>query len=177
MRDTKLDLSTGAVDLQFVTPTVMAYGLSKGLISEGDVIEVALARYNSRLVQNESEERIALLLSDEAEQLRQCLPSIRDDDELDEEEPDEAIRLAQRVWIYLTLRAIREHWNDYDDPWVEIEEWLDELRAPDAYKRFIYYEPAQTGRPSGLNGMLIDLDRYLDRESTALGSHEIREKR
>lgn len=116
----------GILDLcpEVLTYEIVSYLFREGRISREDVVSIELSRMVASIDISESEERLALLLSDE-------LLSV--DDILLQESGAALSALGLEVDLWLQVCDVRNNWAKLDYPQFYLEDVLEELDLEDRY--------------------------------------------
>lgn len=149
------------VRLDQITPPVLLFGYRTGVLSSQQAVDVELLRLNAGLPLSASEVEIALRLSDDLDGI----------DKLLEAESDEAdIDFARRVWTYVGVTLLREHWGTVREPMLELAALVEELGEVAQYSTFVYHHPLKIFRRRfGKKDFLEALDDQLRADGAALG--------
>lgn len=136
------------------TGAEMAYGFRHGWLSRADVVAIALAKYQAGKVSCESEETLALLLSDDLDHVDDLLAEL--------EKSDQPFEEAAQVWLFLALSWLWENRHNYSDPFEVVEMLYADFGYPDAIKDLVRYMPAPSGQAVGLAAIDERWERWLD---------------
>jgi len=142
-----------------LTPDELAYGFRHGWLTPQDVVQVALATLSAGASLSQPEEALALLLSDELDQVPFLI------DELEHVGAQDGDPAA--VWLFLALAWIYEHRTEFYDPFAMIEMLYADFGYPDDIKGFVRFMPAPPGSPAGLGAMTNAWRAYLEKGAEA----------
>ena len=133
-------------------PAVVKLGLDEGFLDGKDVVSLELERYSELPALSQPEEALALLLSDAVEEVPSLLGRAC--------EEASGLQDPLRVWMFVGLSQVREHWGQISEPWSTVSVLVDHLDAGEDYLALLPYWPAG-GRPTGPAAMLSRLDERL----------------
>lgn len=131
----------------------LKWGYFNGWIDRRDVIAIMLHALVSGVRLSESEERLALLLSVEADSVDDILGKI----EFSNGEIE-----SRRVWLYLALAWVFVHNDDFLDPFEVVECIYADFEYPSEIDDLIRYMPPRLGEdPGGIPGIEQAWARYI----------------
>lgn len=137
------------VPLSHITLEIVYVGYLKGLLSEGEVVELELRRLNQGIPLSEVESRLALMLSDEFETIPDVLADGVRTLPLDK---------GRHAWLYVAVKLLRARWGGAPDAVYQLAGLIEEFDTPQEYEDFLYYMPSKQftrrhGRPSFLEAL------------------------
>lgn len=112
-----------------------------GILQTEEVVELATLRLSLGLPLSPAEERLALMLSDEAQEAEQLLRRVA---ALHAPNSD----LPARICTYSRLMAILDQWQDLEHPEVMAEQLINESETPAVYSNARLYDPPLGERKS-----------------------------
>lgn len=144
-------------------PDVLRAGYERGVLTADEIVGHFLALYGSRPL-TETEESLALLLSDEYDRVGELLEELAPG--------DTPSRRARDVWTFASIAAVRSSWSRWTDPGGEIDllifAWGD---LPD-YVSLRPWEPAPPKRGWRKMSGVEFLDAFLDERRAILFTDE-----
>lgn len=150
------------VPLSHITLEVVYLGYLKGLLSEGEVVELELRRLNQGIPLSEVESCLALVLSDEFETVPDVLADGVRTLPLDE---------GRHVWLYVAVKLLRARWGGTPDAVYQLAGLIEEFDTPQEYAHFLYYMPSkQFTRRHGRASFLEALDDRIRIDDAEFGA-------
>jgi len=151
------------------TGAELAYGYREGWLTSGDVVAVALAKYQADLALTSAEEELALLLSADLDRVDELVADL--------EIVDEPAEQRARLWLFLALAWLLEHREDFSDPLEVIEMLYADFDYPDEIQGLVRFMPAAPGDDASLDAIVRRWRAFVDRlsseyEKRDLPSHE-----
>lgn len=154
-----------------ITSDVVRAGYQAGTIRSREVCDYFLDLQTKRPL-SAIEEEIALVLSDEYDRLNDLLARLSP-----QSSPTE---LAADVWIYGSLRHLRDRWSEFDDPWAEAWTTVFYWGDPEAWTCLTLYPPPERSRllrwwplrPERPFGIQVDAALESERDRSAAGARE-----
>lgn len=151
-----LQLPAGfVVERALPTGAELAYGFREGWLSREDVVEVALAKYKAEVPLLPAEEELALLLSDDLDQVEELVAAL--------EFSDEPAELRARLWLFLALAWLLDHRSEYDDPLGVIEQLYADFDYPEEIRSLVRFMPPGPGDLPGVEGIAGRWRGYVER--------------
>lgn len=147
------------------TATELAYGYRNGWLARDDVVAVALQKFEAGVSLRESEETLALLLSDEFDQVDDLVGELQFGDQ-----PQER---RARYWLFLALAWLLEHPEIADDPLEVIELLYADFDHPSEIQGLVRYMPPPNGARTGLDAIR---DRWVEYVEDAKGDYTQRQR-
>ncbi|MEM9040211.1 MAG: DUF2247 family protein [Actinomycetota bacterium] len=139
------------------TATEIAYGYRHGWLARDDVVAIALRRFEAGVPLSEAEEALALLLSDEADQVDDLIDQLQSGDQ-----PEER---RARYWLFLALAWLLEHPEVAEDPLEAIELLYAGSDNPPEIQGLVRYMPAPAGARTGLDAIRERWVKYVEAAS------------
>lgn len=124
------------------TGAELAWGFREGWITRRGLVEVALAKYEAHILLSDAEERLALSLDDELDQVDDLVDTLQ--------LSDEPVERRARLWLFLALAWLLEHRADYEDPLRVIEMLYADFEYPDEIKGLVRFMPPGPGQEFGV---------------------------
>ena len=140
------------------TATELAYGYRNGWLLREDVVAIALRKYEAELPLRDAEEALALLLSDDYDQVDDLVDGLVYGDQPEEQ--------RARYWLFLALAWLREHPELADDPFEAIEMLYADFGYPAEIQGLVRYMPPPPGTRTGLDAIRERWGAYLDHASS-----------
>lgn len=142
--------------LERVVPTAaeIACGATQGWLSPSDAVAIAVEKLDRGYPLAPSEERLALLLTDDLDEV----PALVSELEVGHE-PKE---LRERLWLFLALDWLADHGEDFDDPYEIIEMLYADFDYPAEIAGLVRWMPLPEGEPTGLAATDERWKGYLD---------------
>ncbi|MGH9119513.1 MAG: DUF2247 family protein [Acidimicrobiales bacterium] len=157
MTDDDLRLKfTGPFILERVYPTAaeLVVGYEHGWLGPRDAVEVTLAKLKAGSSLAPEEESIALLLSDDLDQVDDLIAALRQRVEPAGFEP-------VRVWLYLALGWLWARRTSIEDPHRMLEEVYTQFGYPSEIAHLVEYMPVQPGGRVGPTAIDDNWEEYL----------------
>jgi hypothetical protein len=142
------------VEHVYPTAAELVAAYERGWIGPRDIIEVTLAKLKSGVARTAEEESIALLLSDDIDEVDALVEAIRQRISPSGFEP-------LRVWLYLALAWLWENRSAYGSPHRMIEEIYAQFDYPDEIEHLVDYMPVQPGARVGPDAIDDNWREYL----------------
>ncbi|MFN7148151.1 MAG: DUF2247 family protein [Microthrixaceae bacterium] len=140
------------------TAAELAYGyLHKWVLGE-DVVAIALRKYEAKLPLREGEEALALLLSDEYDQVDDLVDELQCGDQPEEQ--------RARYWMFLALAWLQAHPELAKDPFEAIELLYADFDFPSEIQGLVRYMPSLPGVRTGLDAIRQRWAQYVDSEAS-----------
>jgi hypothetical protein len=139
------------------TSTELAYGYRHGWVTREDVVAIVLRKYEANLLLRDAEESLALLLSDDYDQIDDLVDELQYGDQADER--------RARYWLFLALAWLREHPELADDPLEAIELLYADFGHPAEVQGLVRYMPPPPGARTGLDAIWERWGEYVERVS------------
>lgn len=124
----------------------LGYGFRQGWITAQDVIRVALTKYEAGVRLTPDEEELALLMSDQLEQVGDIAERL--------EFSDQPVERRVRYWALLTFGWLLENRSNYTDPFRLIDMLYADFDYPEEVRPFVGYTPLNPGDTPGREGLL-----------------------
>jgi len=147
-----------------LSPTELAFGLSRGWVSPESVIRVATHQLAAGGCISKPIEDLALLLDDQADEVADILSSVPVDD----------LNKASRVWVFLVVSWVtlhrdrldavfsKLHQNGVDDIWDVICAIFEDFGSPREIASLVKWMPVLPDEEVGLDAMELKLARYIE---------------
>lgn len=136
------------------TATELAYGYRHGWLLREDVVAIALRKYKAELRLRDAEEALALLLSDDYDQVGDLVNELQYGDQ-----PEER---RARYWLFLALALLQAHPELVEDPLEAIELLYADFDHPTEIQGLIRYMPPPPGARTGLDAIRQRWVEYVD---------------
>ncbi|MFD9691824.1 DUF2247 family protein [Kitasatospora sp. NPDC059088] len=155
------DLLKFKIPADFIEPRVhlslaeLAHGYREGWIGADGVIDLCVQRLSIGSV-SQAEEELALLLSDEADQVEGILEGVDADRTSDD---------MWKVWRYLALAWAYENRESLGDALGLVEMLYADFNYPSEMDGFIRYMPAQPGQRTGIDALISRWEEFVRSES------------
>jgi hypothetical protein len=133
----------------------LAYGHSEGWLTSADVVKIAMTRYLASIPTSAIEERLALLLSDELDEVPDLIAVLETGSEPREE--------RARIWLYLSLAWVYEHVDQFDDPYAVVELLYADFDYPDEIADLVRFMPRSSRERYGIAEIDRNWRRFIDR--------------
>lgn len=143
------------VERALPTGAELAYGFREGWLSREGVVEVALAKYNANVALLPAEEDLALLLSDDLDQVEEMVGTL--------EFSDVPAEIRARFWLFLALAWLLDHRSDYEDPFGVIEQLYADFDYPEEIRSLVRFVPPGPGDLPGVEGIEGRWRGYVER--------------
>jgi hypothetical protein len=137
------------------TGAELAYGFRHGWLRRPDVVRIALAKYEAGICLSAPEEELALLLSDDFDQVDDLVSRL--------DAQDEPVEQRARLWLFLALSWLHEHRDSFEDPFEVIEMLYADFGYPEEIRGLVRYMPPVPDQIAGLNAISDRWLTYLDR--------------
>lgn len=143
--------------LKHCTPTgpEIAYGLEHGWVSRQDVVAIAVAKLAKAedTSMSEGEKELALILSDDLDRVDEIASHLA--------KSDEPVESRARLWLFLALSWLREHREEFEDPYEVIEMLYADFDYPPEIAHLIRWMPANASQPKGLDALEQKWQEYV----------------
>ncbi len=137
------------------TATELFYGYRNGWLVREDVVAIALRKYEAELPLRVAEEALALLLSDDYDQVDDLVDELQYGDQ-----PEER---RARYWLFLALAWLREHPDLAEDPLEAIELLYADFDHAAEIQGLVRYMPPPPGARTGLDAIQQRWVEYVER--------------
>jgi len=142
--------------LDRVVPTgaEIACGVTQGWLSPGDAVAIAVEKLDRGCLLTPPEERLALLLADDLDEVPALVSEL-----VVGYEPTE---LRERLWLFLALDWLADHRGDFEDPYEVIEMLYADFDYTDEIAGLVRWMPMAEGGSTGLAAINERWQSYLD---------------
>lgn len=137
--------------IPYLTPAELKYGYKHGWVSEEGVVQLALAGLDKLPARSIPYEALALLISDQHDQIPDLVDQLDDD-----------LAEAWTTWLYLALSWVYSHRNEYEDPLQVVEMIYADFDYPTEIENLVRFMPAPPGQSASNSSIERSWQRYLE---------------
>lgn len=136
------------------TAPEIACGVEQGWLSPFDAVTIAVEKLARGCLLMPPEERLALLLADDLDEVPALVSELG--------VGFEPMELRERLWLFLALDWLADHRGDFDDPYEVIEKLYADFGYPTEIAGLVRWMPVAEGEPTGLAAIDERWQTYLD---------------
>jgi hypothetical protein len=135
------------------TAPEIACGVEQGWLSPSDAVAIAVEKLDRGCLLTPPEERLALLLVDDLDEVPALVSELG--------VGFEPMELRERLWLFLALDWLADHREDFDDPYEVIEMLYADFGYPAEISGLVRWMPVAEGEPTGIGAIDEKWGRYL----------------